>query len=106
VGHVVELDVLELVLERTYGIAVSFHLLIMAARAFHDLVDHELRVSPDIKALDVSLNGNWRAQRRASYSAMLFDVGKCTYCIPHVFSEGEMKSMSAPTPAFITDPSN
>jgi hypothetical protein len=29
-----------------------------------------------------------------------------TYYIPHVFSEGEMKSMLAPTPAFITDPSN
>jgi hypothetical protein len=53
------------------------------------LVDHELRVSPDIKALDVRLNGNWRPQWRASYSAMLFDVGKCrrtTYlmCSPRV----------------------
>jgi hypothetical protein len=45
-----------------------------------------------------------RPQRRASYSAMLLDAGKCmriTYliCSPR----GEMKSRPAPAPVFITD---
>jgi hypothetical protein len=49
-----------------------------------------------------------RPQRRASYSAMLLDAGKCRrtaylMCSPR----GEMKSRPAPAPApvFITDPS-
>jgi hypothetical protein len=47
-----------------------------------------------------------RPQRRASYSAMLFDVRKCRHtaylmCSPRV----EMKSMPAPAPVFISNPS-
>jgi hypothetical protein len=47
-----------------------------------------------------------RPQRRASYSAMLFDAGKCKrtaylMCSPW----GEMKSGPTPTLVFITDPS-
>jgi hypothetical protein len=47
-----------------------------------------------------------RPQRRASYSAMLFDAGKCRHtaylmCSPR----GEMKSRPALTPVFITDSS-
>jgi hypothetical protein len=47
-----------------------------------------------------------RPQRRASYSAMLFDVGECRrtaylMCSPR----GQMKSRPAPAPVFITDPS-
>jgi hypothetical protein len=47
-----------------------------------------------------------RPQRTASYSAMLFDVGKCRrtaylMCSPR----GETKSRPAPAPVFITDPS-
>jgi hypothetical protein len=47
-----------------------------------------------------------RPQRRASYSAMLFDAGKCRrtaylMCSPR----GEKKSRPAPAPVFITDPS-
>jgi hypothetical protein len=47
-----------------------------------------------------------RPQRRASYSAMLFDAGKCRLtaylmCSPR----GEMKSRPTPAPVFITDPS-
>jgi hypothetical protein len=47
-----------------------------------------------------------RPQRRASYSAMLFDVGKSRHtaylmCSPR----GEMKSRPTPAPVFITDPS-
>jgi hypothetical protein len=47
-----------------------------------------------------------RPQRRALYSAMLFDEGKCRrtaylMCSPR----GEMKSRPAPAHVFITDPS-
>jgi hypothetical protein len=47
-----------------------------------------------------------RPQRRASYSTMLFDAGKCRrtaylMCSPR----GEMKSRLAHAPVFITDPS-
>jgi hypothetical protein len=47
-----------------------------------------------------------RPQRRASYSAMLFDAGKCRrtaylMCSPR----GETKSRPVPAPVFITDPS-
>jgi hypothetical protein len=47
-----------------------------------------------------------RPQRRASYSAMLFDAGKWIrtaylMCSPR----GETKSRPTPAPVFITDPS-
>jgi hypothetical protein len=45
-----------------------------------------------------------RPQRRASYSAMLLDAGKCrrtAYLI--CSSRGEMKSRLAPAAIFITD---
>jgi hypothetical protein len=48
----VELDAVELVLEGSYGFAVGLHLVIMAARVFHDLIDYELRVPPHVEALD------------------------------------------------------
>jgi hypothetical protein len=35
----------------------------MATRVFHDLVDHELRVSPDVEALDARLNGDSEAAK-------------------------------------------
>jgi hypothetical protein len=46
-----------------------------------------------------------RPQRRASYSAMLFNAGKCR-CTAHLTCSprGEMKSRPAPAPIFITDP--
>jgi hypothetical protein len=47
-----------------------------------------------------------RLQRRASYSAMLFDVGKCR-CTAYLMCSprGEMKSRPTPAPIFTTDPS-
>jgi hypothetical protein len=47
-----------------------------------------------------------RPQRRASYSAMLFDVGKCRRTAYLMCSlSGETKSRPVPAPVFITDPS-
>jgi hypothetical protein len=49
---VVELDAVELVFEGSHGFAVSLHLVVVAARVLHDLIDHELRVAPYVEALD------------------------------------------------------
>jgi hypothetical protein len=61
VGHVVQLDAVELVLEGSHGFAVYFHLVIVAAHVFHDLVDHELRISPHVEAFDAYLDGDLEA---------------------------------------------
>jgi hypothetical protein len=47
-GYVIELDAVELVLESLHGLAVRLHLVVVAARVFHDLVDYELRVPPHV----------------------------------------------------------
>jgi hypothetical protein len=59
--HVVEFYAVELVLEGTHDFAVLLHLLVMATRVLHDLVDHELRVSPHVEALDARLDGDSKA---------------------------------------------
>jgi hypothetical protein len=103
---VIKLYAVELLFEGPHGIAVCFHLVVVTARVLHDLVDHELRVSPNAEALDARLNGDSKAQRRASYSAMLFDAAKCRrtrYLMCSLM--GEMKSRPAPAPVFITNPS-
>jgi hypothetical protein len=41
-GHVVELYAVELVFQGQHGFAVYLHLVVVTARVFHDLVDHEL----------------------------------------------------------------
>jgi hypothetical protein len=78
----------------------------VTARVLHDLVDHELRVSPHVEALDARLNGDFEAAKEGLDSAMLFDAGKWRrtaylMCSPR----GETKSRPAPAPVFITDPS-
>jgi hypothetical protein len=51
-GHVVELDAVELVFEGSHGLAVGLHLVIVATRILHDLINHELRIPPHVEALD------------------------------------------------------
>jgi hypothetical protein len=58
---VIELYAIELVLEVPHGIAVRLHLVVVAARVLHDLVDHELRVSPHIQAFDTCPDVNSEA---------------------------------------------
>jgi hypothetical protein len=58
---VVQLDAVELVLEGSHGFAVCFHRVIVAARVFHDLVDHELRISSHVEAFDAYLDGDLEA---------------------------------------------
>jgi hypothetical protein len=74
--HVIELDAVELILEGSHGLAVRLHLVVVATRVLHDLVDHELRVSPHVEAFNAYLDGDFEAAEQASYSDMLFDAGK------------------------------
>jgi hypothetical protein len=93
-GDVIKLDTIEFVLESAYGVAVCFHLLIVATHVLHDLVNYELQVSPDIEALDACFDGD------------LLDAGKCKRTAYLICSlRGEMKSSPTPAPVFITDPS-
>jgi hypothetical protein len=61
--HVVEFYAIELVLEGSHSLAVRLHLVVVTASVFHDLFDHELRVSPHVEALDASLNGDFEAAK-------------------------------------------
>jgi hypothetical protein len=58
---VVELYAIELVFEVPHDFAVCLHLVVVTARVLHDLVDHELRVSLHVEALDSHLDGNSEA---------------------------------------------
>jgi hypothetical protein len=60
-GHVIELDAVKLVLEGSHGIAVRFHLVVVATHILHDLVNHELRIPPHVEALDAYLDGDLEA---------------------------------------------
>jgi hypothetical protein len=50
--NVVELETVKLVLKASYLFTVGLHLGITAARALHDLVDYELRVTSNIEVSD------------------------------------------------------
>jgi hypothetical protein len=58
---VVELYAVKLVLEGPHGFAIRLHLVVVTAHILHDLVDHELRVSPYVEALDARLDGDSEA---------------------------------------------
>jgi hypothetical protein len=60
-GHVIEVDAVELVLEGSYGLAIRFHLVIVATRILHDLINHELRIPPHVEAFDAYLDGDLEA---------------------------------------------
>jgi hypothetical protein len=55
---------MELALEGPHGLAVRFHLIVVAARVFHDLVDHELRIPPHVEAFDAYLDGDLEAAKQ------------------------------------------
>jgi hypothetical protein len=63
-GYVVQLYAVELVLESPHGIAVRLHLVTVIARVLHELVDHELRVSPNVEVLDAHLDGDSKASKK------------------------------------------
>jgi hypothetical protein len=59
----VKLDAVELVFEGSYGIAVHLHLVVVTTRILHDLVNHELRVPPNVEAFDACLDGDSEAAK-------------------------------------------
>jgi hypothetical protein len=61
---VIELYAVEPVLEGPHGLAVRLHLVVVAARVFHDLVDHELRVTPHVEAFDAYFDGDLEAAKQ------------------------------------------
>jgi hypothetical protein len=73
---VIELDAVEIVLEGPHGLAVLLHLVVVAARILHDLVDHELRVPPHVEAFDAYLDGDFEATKQGLVLSHLFDVRK------------------------------
>jgi hypothetical protein len=60
---VFELDAVEFVFVGPHGLAVRFHLVVVAARIFHDLVNHQLRIPPYVEALDAYLDGDLEAAK-------------------------------------------
>jgi hypothetical protein len=58
---VVKLYAVELVLDSPHGVVVRLHLVVVTARVLHDLVDHELRVPPDVEAFDARLDDDSEA---------------------------------------------
>jgi hypothetical protein len=61
--HVVELYAVELILEGPHGFAGCFHLVVLTTLVVHDLVNHELRVSPHVEVLDARLDGDSEAAK-------------------------------------------
>jgi hypothetical protein len=60
---VIEFYAIELGLEGSYSLAVHLHLVVVTASVLHDLVDHELRVSPHVEAFDARINGDFEAAK-------------------------------------------
>jgi hypothetical protein len=86
---VIELDAIKFFLEGVHGIAVCFHLLVVAARILHDLVDHKLRISPDVEALDARFDGDSEAAKEGLVLHHVVGRGEMqVYRVSHVLSEG------------------
>jgi hypothetical protein len=105
-GHMVELDAVELVLEGPHGLAIRLHFVAVATRVFHDLVDHELRISPHVEAFDAYFNGDLEATKQGLILGHVVLRGEVkAHGVPHLLPSGETKSRPVPAPVFITEPS-
>jgi hypothetical protein len=60
----VELDTVELVFEGSYDVVVRLHLVVVTTHILHDLVNHKLRVPPDVEAFDACLDGDLEAVKK------------------------------------------
>jgi hypothetical protein len=84
----IELDVVELVLEGPHGLAVRLHLVVVAARVLHNLVDHELRTPPHIEAFDAYLDGDLEATKQGLVLSHVVRRGEVkAHGVPHVLPE-------------------
>jgi hypothetical protein len=88
-GHVIELDAIKFVLEGSHGLAVGLHLVVMAARVLHDLVDYELRVPPHVEAFDAQLDGDLESAKEGLVLSPVVRGGEVeVHRVPHVLPEG------------------
>jgi hypothetical protein len=88
-GHVIELDAVEFVFEGSHGLAVGLHLVVMAARVLHDLVNHELRVPSHVETLDAQLDGDLEAAKEGLVLSHVVRGGEVeAHHVPHVLPEG------------------
>jgi hypothetical protein len=86
---VVELDAVKFVLEGAHGLAVCFHFLFVAAHILHDLVNHELQISPDVEALDACFDGDSEAAEEGLILRHIVGRGEMqAYHVSHVLPEG------------------
>jgi hypothetical protein len=86
---VVELGAVELVLEGPHDLAVCLHLVVVAARVFHDLVDHKLRVPPHVEAFDAYLDGDFEAAKQGLVLSHIFRCWEVkAHSVSHVLPEG------------------
>jgi hypothetical protein len=86
---VIELDAVEFVLEGAHGVAVGLHFVIVAARVLHDLVNHELQVSPDVEAFDACFDGDSEAAEEGLVLCHVVGRGEMqVYRVPHMLPEG------------------
>jgi hypothetical protein len=86
---VIELNAVELVLEGPHGLAIRLHLVVVADRFFHDLVDHELRVPPHVEAFDAYLDGDFEAAKQGRILSHIVRCGEVkAHSVPHVLPEG------------------
>jgi hypothetical protein len=98
---VIELNAVEFILEGAHNIAVCFHLLVVIARVLHDLVNHELRVSPDVEALYAGLDGDSEAAEEGLILRNIVGHGEVqAHYISHVFPEGRDEEQARACPGF------
>jgi hypothetical protein len=88
-GHVIELNAVELVLEGPHVLAIHLHLVVVAARIFHDLVDHELRIPPHVEVFNAYLDGDLEAAKQGLILSHVVRCGEMkAHAVPHVLPEG------------------
>jgi hypothetical protein len=64
------------------------HLVIVAARVLHDLVDHELRIPPHVEAFDAYLDDNLETTEQGLVLGHVVRRGEMeAYSVPHVLPE-------------------
>jgi hypothetical protein len=96
---VIELDAVELVLERPHGFAICLHLVVVAARVLHDLVDHELRIPPHVEAFDAYLDGDLEAAEQGLIFRHVVRRREVkAHSIPHVLPEGRDEEQARARP--------
>jgi hypothetical protein len=96
---VIELDAVKFVFEGSHGLEVGLHLIVMAARVLHDLVNHELRIPLHVEALDAQLNGDIEAAKEGLVLSHVVRRGEVEeHRVPHVLPEGRHKEQARARP--------